>query len=142
MLQALPKVFHATVTSNTTPLHAVAVHVHCLFHNCWTLCAGHHVSDTELVSAVTANLNSAANACHEQELQGLALVETAGGPASPGPSGTLQVSHPCPFSAPGPPQYPPPPPIPPPGQTCSRLTCKAPGAQLPHVTDHYSAQMI
>ncbi|KAL3138910.1 hypothetical protein ABBQ32_005731 [Trebouxia sp. C0010 RCD-2024] len=51
---------------------------------------GHHVSDADLLAAVTDGLNAAADACHSQDTQGLALVETAGGPASPGPSGTLQ----------------------------------------------------
>lgn len=58
--------------------------------------AGYHVSDAALLSAVTESLNSAANACREHEMEGVALVETAGGPASPAPSGTLQVSHACP----------------------------------------------
>ena len=58
-------------------------------------CAGHPVSDAELQAAVMEGLNAAADVCHEQSLQGLALVETAGGPASPAPSGTLQVSHAC-----------------------------------------------
>lgn len=56
-------------------------------------CAGHHVTDAELVAAVANSLNAASLAGHGK--QGLALVETAGGPASPGPSGTLQVSHAC-----------------------------------------------
>ena len=60
------------------------------------MCAGHHVSDAELLSTVTESLNSTADACREQDMEGLVLVETAGGPASPGPSGTLQVSHACP----------------------------------------------
>ena len=91
-------------------------------------CAGYHVSDAELLSAVTESLNSATNACCGQDMQALALVETAGGPASPGPSGTLQVRRacptplcpspllrPCPPCAPAPPGAPcpsPPPPAP------------------------------
>lgn len=71
-------------------------------------CAGHHVSDADLLAAVTNGLNAAADAC--QGTQGLALVETAGGPASPGPSGNLQVSHAC---SPTPHHRPPPPPGPP-----------------------------
>ena len=40
-------------------------------------------------------LNAAADVCLKHNVQGLALVETAGGPASPAPSGNLQVSHAC-----------------------------------------------
>ena len=66
---------------------------HALFGH---MCAGHCVSDAELLSTVTESLNLAVDACHEHNVEGLALVETAGGPASPGPSGTLQVGHACP----------------------------------------------
>lgn len=53
--------------------------------------AGHKVTDAQLQSAVLEGLNTAAQSCQDQNLTGLALVETAGGPASPAPSGTLQV---------------------------------------------------
>ena len=81
------------------------------------MCAGHCVSDAEVLSTVTESLSVAADACCEHNVEGLALVETAGGPASPGPSGTLQVSHTCPTPcAPLPPMRPCP--LPPPRPAC------------------------
>ncbi len=54
-------------------------------------CAGHAVSDAKLQAAVVEGLNSASQLSRERNLKGLTLVETAGGSASPAPSGTLQV---------------------------------------------------
>ena len=53
--------------------------------------AGHAVTDAQLHTAVLAGLNDAADLCHQHNLPGITFVETAGGPASPAPSGSLQV---------------------------------------------------
>lgn len=67
---------------------------------------GRPVTDEEIVAAVPPQVN--ALAAHiwppgrmvSRPIKGaLALVETAGGPASPGPSGTLQVRHATPRCA-------------------------------------------
>lgn len=52
------------------------------------------MTDAQLHNAVLAGLNDAADLCHQHKLPGIAFVETAGGPASPAPSGSLQV-RPC-----------------------------------------------
>lgn len=51
---------------------------------------GHAVTDAQLHTAVLAGLNDAADLCHQHNLPGITFVETAGGPASPAPSGSLQ----------------------------------------------------
>ena len=70
--------------------------------------AGRGVSDGELQTAVLQQLQDFAGTCSQRPLlaaggvrsrgsvaTAVALVETAGGPASPGPSGSLQVSCGC-----------------------------------------------
>lgn len=64
------------------------------------------MTDAQLHTAVLAGLNAAADLCHQHNLPGITFVETAGGPASPAPSGSLQVRlcipvilH-CPFAPP------------------------------------------
>ena len=49
------------------------------------------MSDTQIRAAASQALGTFAS---KAALDGLALIETAGGPASPGPSGTLQVVSP------------------------------------------------
>ena len=49
------------------------------------------MTDAQLHTAVLAGLNAAADLCHQHNLPGITFVETAGGPASPAPSGSLQV---------------------------------------------------
>ncbi|KAL0037506.1 hypothetical protein WJX77_000433 [Trebouxia sp. C0004] len=51
---------------------------------------GHAVTDAQLHTAVLAGLQDAADLCHQHNLPGITFVETAGGPASPAPSGSLQ----------------------------------------------------
>jgi len=57
--------------------------------------AGRPVSDAELVAATAAELSAFAAAAPAPPGAALALVETAGGPASPGPSGRIQVACPA-----------------------------------------------
>ena len=62
--------------------------------------AGRPVSDTELLAATAAELGAFAAAARPAPGAEMALVETAGGPASPGPSGRIQVPSMCPQRAP------------------------------------------
>ncbi len=57
--------------------------------------AGRPVSDAQLVAATAAELSAFASTAPAPRGAALALVETAGGPASPGPSGRLQVACPA-----------------------------------------------
>ena len=56
------------------------------------LAAGHPVTDAQLQHAVQQALVSFGEDCQARGTKGLAFAETAGGPASPAPSGSLQVS--------------------------------------------------
>jgi len=61
--------------------------------------AGRPVSDEELQRAVETHLGSlAAAALVDTGGRHIGLVETAGGPGSPGPSGRLQVLNPTPLT--------------------------------------------
>lgn len=54
--------------------------------------AGHCVTDTQLQHAVQQALAAFGQECSSTGTKGIALAETAGGPASPAPSGSLQVT--------------------------------------------------
>ena len=54
--------------------------------------AGHCVTDTQLQHAVQQALAAFGQECGARGATGIALAETAGGPASPAPSGSLQVT--------------------------------------------------
>lgn len=56
--------------------------------------AGHCVTDTQLQHAVQQALAAFGQECGSRGTKGIALAETAGGPASPAPSGSLQVMLP------------------------------------------------
>lgn len=72
---------------------AVMLAAQCLMacSNACVAFTGRPVSDADLQAAVLEGIQAAARQWREQQVAGLVLLETAGGPASPAPSGTLQV---------------------------------------------------
>lgn len=95
-LQPLPEAIGVPILVESVYM---TVHCTCMVTNCILnhrgTGAGRLVGDATVEAAVLKHLNAFASAQQQGRAASLALVETAGGPGSPGPSGRLQVDFTC-----------------------------------------------